>query len=77
MAVKTPEPTPSQNPIKGTLTIPKKIFMSELAALLDPEPSHIIADMMMLGIFPHEKLDFETAVVIARKYGFLAKKANE
>lgn len=67
---------PQQNPIEGILTIPEKISMSELATMLDKEPSPIIAKMMMLGIFPHEILDFETASEIAQKYGLVAIKAK-
>ena len=67
---------PPQNLVEGTLTISEKISMSELATMLDKEPSPIIAKMMMLGIFPHEILDFETASEIAQKYGFVAIKAK-
>jgi hypothetical protein len=71
------EAIPQEVPIKGALEIPKKIFMGKLAAMLDKEPYPIICRMMLLGIFPHERLDFETAAVIAKKYGFIAKQADE
>ena len=69
-------PTPLP-PIIGELIVPEKASVLDLAKLLSQKPFVIIVDVMQLGIFAtvEQTLDFETISNLARKYGFIAKKA--
>ena len=73
-SLKQPAPLP---PVKGEITIPAQTTVAQLAALLSQKPFRIVADLMQLGVFASVKqlLGFETISRIARKYGFIAKKA--
>jgi hypothetical protein len=64
-------------PIKGELVVSKRASVEELAELLGQKPFKIIADAMLLGIFATVKqsLPFGTVQQIARKYGYIAKRA--
>jgi hypothetical protein len=75
-------------PVKGEIIVPAPTTILKLATLLGCSPFEIINDLFILGvlIYPSNKLinellkkalDFETASKIARKYGFIAKKAGE
>lgn len=66
-------------PIKGVLTIPKKTSLFELAIMLGQKPFLIVAELMKLGFFLSSKdgVSFETASLVARKYGYLAKRGDE
>jgi hypothetical protein len=44
--------------------------------MVGQKPFQIVADLMMLGFFLNEELNFETISTIARKYGYLAKRAT-
>jgi len=66
-------------PVKGEIIVPAVTTVGKLAALLGQKPYLIIADLMMeLGIFAMstELLDFEAISKVARKHGFIAKKAG-
>jgi hypothetical protein len=64
-------------PIVGELVIPEQTSVSDLARLLSQKPFQIVADLMQFGIFATFKqtLDFQTISSVARKYGFIAKRA--
>jgi Translation initiation factor IF-2, N-terminal region len=78
-ALKSFKSVATKLPIQGVLTIPKRISISQLATLLGQKPFRIVAELMNLGFFlsASEELSFETASLIARKCGFLAKRAEE
>lgn len=63
--------------IKGELTIPDTILVSDLATMLKEKPFRIIAELMEMGIFANTKqmVGFEAAAKVARKHGFNAKRA--
>jgi hypothetical protein len=65
--------------ITGELVVPAQTSASTLAALLNQESSRIIADVMQLGVSVDagQQLDFWIVLIVSRKYGFLAKKADE
>ncbi len=71
---KHPAPVP---PIVGEIIIPEQTSVSQLAALLGQKAFQIIADVMELGVFATVKqpLDFKIISSVARKYGFIAKRA--
>jgi len=72
--IPTPAPPP---PIVGELVIPEQTTVSDLARLLSEKPFRIIADLMGLGVYAtvEQALDFKTISSVARKYGFVAKRA--
>jgi hypothetical protein len=65
-------------PIRGELILPAQVTVSQLAALLQKRPFVLIADLMQLGIFAtvSQMLDFDTIAKVARKHGFVAKRAD-
>ena len=71
---KQPDPLP---PVKGEIIIPAQTTVSQLAALLSRKPFRIIADLIQMGVFANvwQLLGFEAISRVARKYGFIAKKA--
>jgi hypothetical protein len=73
--LKQPAPLP---PIKGEIIIPAQTSVSQLATLLGLKQFQIIADVMQLGFFVTAKqpLSFEIIASVARKHGFIAKKAT-
>jgi hypothetical protein len=64
-------------PIIGEIVIPEQTSVLDLAKLLTQKPFQIVADVMQLGVFATVKqtLDFEIISSVARKYGFIAKRA--
>jgi hypothetical protein len=69
-----PAPLP---PIIGELVIPEWTTVSALARLLGQKPFQIIADLIQLKIMAtvNNKIEFEVSSKVARKYGFIAKRA--
>ena len=65
-------------PLIGELLIPDQTSVVQLAMLLDQKPFRIMADVLRLGLFVtiDEVLSFEIITVVARKYGFIAKRAG-
>ncbi len=63
--------------VKGEISIPAQTTVSQLAALVGQKPLLIIADLMQMGIFAGvcQVLGFEAISRVARKYGFIARKA--
>ena len=57
--------------------IPDEILVRELAKIAGQKPYKIIADLMENGIFANvtQKIGFEAASRVLKKYGILAKKA--
>ena len=64
-------------PITGELVIPEQTTILDLARLLGQKPFQIVADVMQLKVMATVKqtLEFEVISKVARKYGFIAKKA--
>ena len=64
-------------PTLGEIVVPKKTTVSQLATLLDQKPFRIIADLMQIGVFArvNQLLGFKAICRIARKYGYLVRKA--
>src|SRR5271154_3850049 len=71
-----PHPAPPP-PIIGEIVIPEQTTILDLARLLSQKPFQIVADVMQLGVFATVKqtLRFEIISSVARKYGFIAKRA--
>ncbi len=70
-------PTPLP-PIVGEMVIPDQTTVRQLAVLLNQKPFQIIGDLMQFGFFvtnTNKALGFEVISSIARKYGFIAKRA--
>jgi hypothetical protein len=59
------------------VVIPNEILVRELAKIAGQKPFKIIADLMEIGIFANvtQKIGFEAASRVLKKYGILAKKA--
>ena len=72
--VKQPAALP---PIKGEIVVPDQATVSQIATLLGQKPFVIIADLMLIGVFAGvaQVLGFEAVSRVARKYGFIARKA--
>jgi hypothetical protein len=64
-------------PSIGEVVIPDEILVRELARIAGQKPFKIIADLMEIGIFANvtQKIGFEGASRVLKKYGILAKKA--
>jgi hypothetical protein len=75
---KEPEPSPpaKERPVRQ-VTIPDEVFVLELAKIAGQKPFKIIADLMEIGIFANmkQKVRFEAAAHVLKKYGIVAKKA--
>ena len=63
--------------IVGEIVVPERTSVLQLAALLGQKPFQIVADVMQLGIFATvtQPLGFQIISSVARKYGFIAKRA--
>jgi len=59
--------------------IPQSIAVSKLAELVGQKPFQIIAEFMGLGIFTtaHALVSFEAAAMLLKKYGLIAKRAED
>jgi hypothetical protein len=59
------------------IVVPDEILVRELAKIAGQKPFKIIADLMEIGIFANvtQKIGFEAASRVLKKYGILAKKA--
>ena len=73
-------PAPAPAPLPATvdeLVFPNLTTVRVLARLLKQNPFRIIADLMGFGVFAttDQILDFEAVSGVARKYGFIAKRA--
>lgn len=62
----------------GELLIPAHTTVLRLAVLLKKKPMRIILDLMEMGIFASitDGLDFDVVAGVARRYGFIARKAG-
>jgi hypothetical protein len=75
---KSKEPDESLSlPSSGEVVIPDEILVRELAKIAGQKPFKIIADLMEIGIFSNvtQKIGFEAASRVLKKYGIVAKKA--
>jgi hypothetical protein len=75
---KSKEPDESLSvPSIREVVIPDEILVKDLAKIAGQKPFKIIADLMEIGIFANvtQKIGFETASRILKKYGIIAKKA--
>jgi len=59
------------------VNVPKEPTVLDLAGSLGKKPASLVADLFQLGIFASagQRLSFETASKIARKYGYVARQA--
>ncbi len=64
--------------IKVELVVQMPMTVRHLADQLGQVPFKIIADLMGIGVFASvsQVLSFEAVSIIARQYGFIARKAN-
>lgn len=75
-----PKPTPLP-PVIGEVVIAEHTTVSQLAAILNQKPLQIIADLVEIGIIAtgvgalDRKLNFGTSAKVARKHGYIAKRA--
>ena len=69
----------AKSKFKGMLEVPEQVSVLQLATMLNQNMSKIFADLLEIGGLPavKEQLDFITISKIARKYGYIAKKAKE
>ena len=60
------------------VVISDQILVVELAKIAGQKPFKIISDLMELGIFSNmtQKIEFEAASCVLKKYGIIAKKAG-
>jgi hypothetical protein len=67
---------PSIPPVREVV-IPDEIGVAELAKIASQKPFKIIADLMEFGVFANvkQKIGFEAASRVLKKYGVIAKKA--
>lgn len=74
---KEPQPDSLKIPSIHEIAIPDEIPVTELAKIAGQKPFKIIADLMEIGIFSsvNQKVGFEAASRVLKKYGILAKKA--
>ena len=75
-------PAPATEPRRITLKalpLPEAITVGSLAERLGVEPVQVIKQLMRTGIFANinEVIDFETASVVARPFGFSARPAEK
>jgi hypothetical protein len=65
-------------PICGEVVIPTETSATKLAALLNQQPSRIVAEVMQLGISvtADQPLDFWIILIVARRHGFIAERAE-
>jgi|SRR5215469_3169545 len=73
-----PQPHPDlSSVIFGEIIVREQTTVWDLAELLGQQKSTIIADLMKLGIFitVWDSPDFEVISKVARKYGFITKRA--
>ena len=63
--------------VKGELIIKTPTTVQVLADQLGQKPFKIIADLMAIGVFTSvsQVVAFETISIIARQYGFIARRA--
>jgi hypothetical protein len=77
-----PKPTPTAPaflpPVIGEITFADKMTVDQLATALKQKPFQIIADLLEIGTFAalHHQVPFDAIAKIARKYGYVAKKAT-
>jgi hypothetical protein len=59
-----------------TILLPDPMVVRDLASALHLKPFKVIADLMELKVFksPDDDLDFETAALVALKYGCRAER---
>jgi hypothetical protein len=74
---KDPETASPGIPSIREVAIPDEILVRELAKVAGQKPFRIIADLMEIGIFANvkQKIGFDAASRILKKYGITAKKA--
>jgi translation initiation factor IF-2-like protein len=74
---KHPESGSLNPPLMREVTIAAEILVKELANIASQKPFRIIADLMEIGIFANvmQKVGFEAAARVLKKYGIVAKKA--
>jgi len=77
---KKPKPAPEmiELPTIQEVTISEEIVVKELAKIAGQKPYKIIADLMEIGIFASviQKIGFEAASRVLKKYGIAAKRAH-
>ena len=83
LSTKPAVPKPAQKPlplpaVKGELIFRAPTTVRGLAEQLGQLPFKIIADLMGIGVFASvsQIISFETVSIIARQYGFIARKAE-
>jgi hypothetical protein len=74
---KEPQPDSLKFPSIHEIAIPDEIPVMELAKIAGQKPFKIVADLMEIGIFAnvYQKIGFDAASRVLKKYGILAKKA--
>jgi hypothetical protein len=74
---KEPEPDSLKIPSIHEIAIPDEIPVMELAKIAGQKPFKIVADLMEIGTFAnvYQKIGFEAASRVLKKYGIVAKRA--
>jgi hypothetical protein len=69
--------SPPAIPSGGQVVIPDEISVLELTKIAGQKPFKVIADLIEIGIFANvkQKIGFEVAARVLKKYGIIAKKA--
>ena len=66
------------SPEGRSIELPDPIVLKDLASALGQRPFNIVADVMESGQFKSlgDFLEFDVAARVAKKYGFIAARAN-
>jgi hypothetical protein len=73
--IKTTAKGPPNDPDK-TIYLLDRVVVKDLAFAINVKPFKVVADLLVLGQFKNadEEVDFETASMIARKWGYRAQR---
>jgi hypothetical protein len=78
-ALKTFLASATKVPVQGVLMISKRTSITQLAVMLNLKPLQIVEELSKLGfsLSPNNEVSFETAALIVRNHGFLAKRTDD
>jgi hypothetical protein len=75
--IKPPAPPASLPSLVGEITVAERMTVRQLAALLKQKPFQIVADLLEFRVMAsvEQSVSFDIVALVARKHGYLAKKA--
>ena len=74
----TEEATRTRKVTLKVLALPNVLSVGNLAERINAEPVQVIKQLMRAGVFANvnEVIDFDTAAMVARTFGYSAKQAD-